>query len=119
MKNRFETLRVREVPAALDRKIMAAAVLKARAARFRRMFIHCSVSAGAAAAALFVAGAVFLMPEANREAPAVPTKSVKNELLALTDWSALEQESYNLSVELYSGRQSMAELATVKIQEVN
>jgi hypothetical protein len=35
-------------------------------------------------------------------------------LLALTDWSALEQESYNLSVELYSGRQSMAELATVK-----
>ena len=117
MKNRFETLRVREVPAALDRRIMAAAVLKARAARFRRMFIHCSVSAGAAAAALFVAGAVFLMPEANREAPAVPTKSLKNELLALTDWSALEQESYNLSFELYSGRQSVAELSHVKLQE--
>lgn len=117
MKNRFETLRVREVPAALDRKIMAAAALKARAARFRRMFIHCSVSAGAAAAALFVAGTVFLMPEANREAPAMPTKSVKKELLAMTDWSALEQESYNLSFELYSGRQSMAELANAKIQE--
>jgi hypothetical protein len=117
MKNRFETLRVREVPAALDRKIMAAAALKARAARFRRMFLHCSVSAGAAAAALFVAGTLFLMPEANRNAPAVPTKSVQNELLAMTDWSALEQESYNLSFELYSGRQSTAELSNVKIQE--
>jgi len=117
MKNRFETLRVREVPVALDRTILAAAALKARAARFRRMWIHCSVSAGAAAAALFVAVTVFLLPEANPGAPAVPTKSIKSELLALTDWSALEQESYNLSFELYSGRQSMAELANVKIQE--
>ncbi len=115
MKNRFETLREREVPAALDRKILAAAAFKARAARFRRMWIHCSVSAGAAAAALLVAGTVFLFPDANH--PATPTKSVHNELLALNDWSELEQESFNLSFELYSGRQSVADLGKVKIQE--
>ena len=117
MKNRFETLRVREVPGALDRNIMAAAAAKARAVRFRRMFVHCSVSAGAAVAALFVAGVLFLVPDANRETPAVPTKSVNQELLAMSDWSAFEQESYNLSVELYSGRQSLAELGNIKNQE--
>ncbi|MPN10618.1 hypothetical protein SDC9_157913 [bioreactor metagenome] len=117
MKNRYEILKERDVPAALDRRIMAAAALKARAARFRRMWRNCSLSAGAAAAALLVAGTLFLLPGAYRESPAEPTKSVRNELLALTDWSAFEQESYNLSFELYSGRQAVAELANVKIQE--
>lgn len=117
MKNRFETLRAREVPKALDRRIMAAAAQRAGAIRFRRTLVRCFLSTGAAAAALLVAGTVFLLPEANRETPAVPTKSVKSELMALNDWSALEQESYNLSFELYSGRQSVAELANVRIQE--
>ena len=36
MKNRFETLRAREVPEALDRRIMAAAAQRAGAIRFRR-----------------------------------------------------------------------------------
>ena len=117
MKNRFETLRAREVPEALDRRIMAAAAQRAGAIRFRRTLVRCFLSTGAAAAALLVAGTVFLLPEANREPPAVPTTSVKSELMALNDWSALEQESYNLSFELYSGRQSVAELANVRIQE--
>lgn len=118
MKNRFETLRAREVPKALDRRIMAAAAQRAGAIRFRRTLVRCFLSTGAAAAALLVAGTVFLLPEANRETPAVPTKSVKSELMALNDWSsALEQELYNLSFELYSGRQSVAELANVRIQE--
>ena len=116
MKNRFETLRVREVPAALDRRIMTAAALKARAVRVHRLVIHCFVSAGAAAAALLVAGTLFLMPGTNRE-QAVPTRPATQKLLAMAEWSSLEQESYNLSFELYSGRQSMADLGKVKIQE--
>ena len=116
MKNRFETLRAREVPEALDRRIMAAAAQRAGAIRFRRTLVRCFLSTGAAAAALLVAGTVFLLPEANRETP-VSYTHLKSELMALNDWSALEQESYNLSFELYSGRQSVAELANVRIQE--
>ena len=64
-----------------------------------------------------LSGTVFLFPEAYHGEPARPTKSVDQELLALADWSALEQESYNLSFELYSGRQALAELSSVRIQE--
>ncbi|MBS1372260.1 MAG: hypothetical protein HPZ91_20135 [Lentisphaeria bacterium] len=117
MKNRFETLKVREVPEALDRRIMAAAAHKAKAARFRRSLVHCVFTAAASAAALLIAGTVFLFPEAYHDEPATPTKSVNRELLAMTDWSSLEQESYNLSFELYSGRQAVAELANLRIQE--
>ena len=52
MKNRFETLRAREVPEALDRRIMAAAAQRAGAIRFRRTLVRCFLSTGAAAAAL-------------------------------------------------------------------
>ena len=55
MKNRFETLRAREVPEALDRRIMAAAAQRAGAIRFRRTLVRCFLSTGAAAAALLVA----------------------------------------------------------------
>ena len=63
MKNRFETLRAREVPEALDRRIMAAAAQRAGAIRFRRTLVRCFLSTGAAAAALLVAGTVFLLRE--------------------------------------------------------
>jgi len=49
MKNRFETLRAREVPEALDRRIMAAAAQRAGAIRFRRTLVRCFLSTGAAA----------------------------------------------------------------------
>lgn len=117
MKNRFENLRVREVPEALDRRIMAAAAHQAKAARFRRSLVHCIFTATASAAALLIAGTVFLFPEAHHGELARPTKSVDSELLELADWSTLEQESYNLSFELYSGRQELAELSSVKIPE--
>lgn len=117
MKNRFEPLRVRDVPEALDRRIMAAAARKARKVRFRRSLVHCGFSVAAAAAALLLAGTVFLLPQAHRREFARPTKPVERELLKLADWSALEQESYNLSFELYSGREALAELANIQEKE--
>ncbi|WP_294505468.1 hypothetical protein [uncultured Victivallis sp.] len=117
MKNRFENLRVRDVPEVLDRRIMAAAAHRAKMTRFRRSLVHCVFTATASAAALLIAGTVFLFPEAHHGDPAIPTKSVDSQLLELADWSALEQESYNLSFELYSGRQALAELSSVKIPE--
>lgn len=117
MKNRFEILRVHDVPEALDRRIMAAAAHKAKAMRFRRSLVHCVFTAAASAAALLIAGTVFLFPEAYHGELAQPTKSVDSELLELANWSDLEQESYNLSFELYSGRQSLAELSNLRIQE--
>ena len=117
MKNRFENLRVHDVPEALDRRIMAAAAHKAKAVRFRRSLTHCVFTAAASAAALLIAGTVFLFPEAYHGELARPTKSVDSELLALADWSTLEQESYNLRFELYSGRQALAELSSVRMQE--
>lgn len=117
MNHRLDFLKAHEVPESLDRRIMAAAAHRAGVIRFRRVLCRHVLSTGAAAAALLAAGTVFFLSEGNRETPGVSSRPGQSELMALNDWTTLEQESYNLSFELYSDRQSLAELARVSLQE--
>ena len=68
MKNemRFQTLIARDVPAELDRRILAAASKRAAELRFRharRRWFWAGSATAAAAAILVIAGAVLLLPE--------------------------------------------------------
>lgn len=110
----YESLIRREVPAALDRRILAAARLEAKKLRFRRLFRRCSFT-GAAAAALLVASGIFWFQPAANDARAAENR----ELLALSDWSKVEQENYNLNFELYCGRQAFSELAGLNTMKGN
>ena len=115
MKRLYPALNSGEVPEALDRRILAAAAFQARKNRARRVFQHWMWSGAAAAAAFLIAGGIFFLPggsaPAGGEPGGVPSRE---ELLALSDWTRLEQESFNLSFEFYSGRQAVAELADVR-----
>ena len=52
-------------------------------------------------------GFFFCTAAAGNTRPPAP----RADLLALSDWTSVEQENYNLSFELYSGRQAVSELA--------
>ncbi len=80
-----------DVPAELDRRILAAASCRARSRRLRP--VRWSFAA-AAAAALLVSGAIFFQ-SGNSGAPAG-----RDELVALADWSSVSQESYLLAADL-------------------
>ncbi len=115
MKKIYPSLSTRNVPEALNRRILAAAALQARQNRFRRSLRHWMWSSAAAAAAFLIAGGMFLLPGTpvpqDGRADGTPDRA---ELLALSDWTRLEQESFNLNFELYSGRQAVAELADLR-----
>lgn len=111
----YESLIRREVPAALDRRILAAARQEAKKLRFRRVFRRWSLPAAAAAAALLVASGLFWFQPAAAE----PRAAENHELLALSDWSKVEQENYNLNFELYCGRQAFSELAGLNVMKGN
>jgi len=88
----------REVPEALDRRIlMAAAVEAARLRRGRRWKLAGALSGMAAAVAV-----AFL---AVHPASAPERRVSERELLELSDWSSLEQEGFNLSSQLNCGWQ--------------
>ena len=104
---KLETLTQAEVPQELDLRILAAAKLRQNAwVRNRRVFRYV-LSGTAAAAALLVAWGIHLMPQQQ-------FKRIPNEdyaaLLEMSDWSALEQENYNVSSELASSS-SLLDLA--------
>ncbi len=105
---RYQALVGRDVPEALDRRILNAAAVRARMVRRRRIFHRVFGVGLAAAAGLLIAGALHLFPGA---AVSERNSAPSSELLALNDWSELEQENYNLSFELYCGRQAVSELA--------
>lgn len=111
----YESLIRREVPAALDRRILAAAKQEAKKLRFRRLFRRCSLTGAAAAAALLVGSGIFWFQPDTNDARAAETQ----ELLALNDWSKVEQENYNLNFELYCGRQAFSELAGLNVLKGN
>ena len=79
----------------LDNRIMLAAQIAAARNRSRRHFRRIFATSGAAAA-LLIGGAVFVAMPAYRNA------AMEDELLAMSDWSKLEQESYNLSFQISS-----------------
>lgn len=112
----YESLIRRDVPAALDRRILAAARQEAKKLRFRRLFRRWSLSgAAAAAAALLIGSGIFL----SQPSPADSHAAENRELLALNDWSRVEQENYNLNFELYCGREAFSELAGLNMLKGN
>ncbi len=106
----------REVPLALDAEILASAALQARALRRKRLAVKMALPgavAAAAAVAVIVYGALNPVPVVNSgssvqpesvviaalpETPPAVEVPTTAELLALADFSALEQESYNLAI---------------------
>ena len=87
----------REVPEALDRRILLHASLEAsRRRRTRRWRFAGAISGMAAAAAAVVV--VFL-----------PSRMDSSELLELGDWTTLEQEGFNLDSQLNCGWQELPE----------
>lgn len=89
----YRELSEREVPDALDAVILAHAAKKCRKARFRRSFFWWS---SAAAAVCIAAVAGFWVQTAER------STLNHSELLALGDFSKLDQSSFNISLELAS-----------------
>lgn len=109
---RFQNLITHEVPGELDNRILAAAAKKAaelRAGQTRRRRFWISSTMASAAALLIVTTANLLPGKTGTpQAPAT-------DLLALSDWTGIEQEYYNLSFELDSGRRAISELADAHI----
>jgi hypothetical protein len=87
----YNNLSQREVPASLDARILAYGSRRCRAAKFRRRLVWWG--SVAAAVCLMAAGGIFFQMEQ-------PVKGSKAELLALGDFSNLDQSSYNISFEL-------------------
>jgi hypothetical protein len=88
----------REVPEALDRKILlAASVAAARRRSTRRWKFFGAVSGMAAAVALAV---VTVYPSIRMSQPTAELSG--RELLEISDWTSFEQENYNLSSQLNS-----------------
>jgi len=107
----IDDLSLHDVPEELDRKILLTAAFRARRQQQRRQFRRI---AAAAAAVLFVSGSAFLGYRAHSvRMPEEPEPQLlsQSELLRLGDWSELEQENYNLGLQIDSGRQAFAELA--------
>ena len=91
----YSTLSEREVPEALDVRILARAAARSRQRRFRRRI---SIWGGIAAAVAVTAlsGVFFQMGNSDRSAE-------RRELLALGDFSRLDQNSYVMTLEVGSG----------------
>ncbi len=91
-----------DVPAALDARILLAA-----AGRARRRRVHWLRATGlaAAAAVLLAFGGVWML-NAPEKLPAADPAA-----LALWDWTGVEQNGYQMSLELYNGQAELATLA--------
>ena len=88
----------REVPETLDRRILMAAGLAAVRRRRSRFWKWAGAFSGMAAAVAVAVLAVFPSPGAT-------DRVTDRELLEMSDWSSLEQESFNLSSQLNCGWQ--------------
>ena len=104
---KLEELTSREVPRELDLRILAAGKLRQQKVLRRRRELR--LLSGMAAAALCVAAGVCLMPESRGEKQI--SKEEYASLLAMSDWTSIEQENYNLHSEAALGNSSVAELA--------
>ena len=105
----------REIPPETDAAILAAAAMRAKSSRKKRMIFKLAFPGVAAAAAAATAISITLLPElpGRTDSPAeiakyqtavlnahptVEAVIAPSELLGLADTSSLEQESYNLAV---------------------
>ena len=106
---KIETLTERDVPHELDVRILAASRLRQNSFVRRRRKLRLIFSSSAAAAALFVAFGVSMMTEKQDFKQISKEEYVR--LADMTDWDAVEQESFNLSSELSFGSSQVTELA--------
>ena len=87
----------REVPEALDRRVLIAASVEAARFRRHRRWKWAGAFSGVAAAAAVAFLAV------SPVSPVVEKRVSERELLEMSDWSSLEQEGFNLSSQLNCG----------------
>ena len=100
-----EMLTAADVPDALDMRILAAARISSAKRRHRR-FVFFRLVPAAGIAAAFAIGFGIMFSPAKQE---FKTKSPSGELLAMNDWSELDQLNFNLSFELDSGITALAD----------
>lgn len=110
---KLDALTQAEVPRELDLRILAAGKLRQGALLRRRRRMRFVFSGVAAAAAFSVALGLCLMPE-TQEFRKISKEEYAN-LTALSDWTAVEQENYNLSGEISWGSTSVKELAEKRV----
>lgn len=106
---KIETLTERDVPQELDLRILAASRLRQNSFTRQRRKLRLIFSSSAAAAALFIAFGVSMMTEKQDFKQISREEYVR--LADMTDWDAVEQESFNLSSELSFGSSQVTELA--------
>ena len=107
---KLESLTAKEVPQDLDLRILAAGKLRAGTTGKRRKRLRWTISTAAAAAGLLIAaGICFVQPEAVFQQKI--SMEEYSHLMAMTDWTDIEQENYNLSGEINCGTKSGIELA--------
>lgn len=88
----YNSLSEREVPEALDARILSYAAARTRARRSTRRWIWISSAAAAVCLSVF-SGVFYQMQQRSAE---------RRELLAMGDFSRLDQSGYNMSFELAS-----------------
>ena len=98
----LESLTCAEVPHELDLRILAAGRLRQTALRRRRR-LRLIASGTAAAAALLVAAGICVAPGTGGPRTAQEDRA---SLMALSDWTSVEQAGYNLASEIDSSSSS-------------
>ena len=100
-----EILTAADVPQALDMRILSAARSKAVQRRHRRFILLRAVPAAGIAAAFCIGFGIIFFADSRSAAKQTPAK----ELLALNDWTELDQMNYNLTFELGNGISALAD----------
>ena len=105
-----------EIPLALDQRILAAAAMRANSFRRRKLIFRialpASVASAAAAAVVLCSGVIHLPQQPVKPAAVTPVSSIatqtstprqkittpENNMLALYDMTALEQDNYTIAL---------------------
>jgi hypothetical protein len=101
-----EMLTACDVPEALDRRILSTARVRS-AQNKRRRFILCRVVPAMGAAAAFAIGFGIMLNPADSRFKVRHTSN--GELLAMNDWTELDQLNYNLTFELDDGMSALSD----------
>ena len=113
----------RQPPAEVERRILLASRIAARMSRRTAPQYRFNWFVAAGAAAVLAVGSILLIPSAGTTRKvdgrrvALQTSAVAahetaaDPLAAVSDWSGIDQESYNLSCQLNSERNELSDLA--------
>lgn len=104
-------LRQNDPPNDLDQHICHIAAVKAKKLMWKKRCLHW-FPAITAVAAFAITGIIIFPQPINKRLTAGLSKT---ELLHLSDWSKLEQENYNLDLQLLGGGQAVFDLSEFKL----